>query len=582
MIDITIDLPTRLAFSIYQSPGVYALLLGSGVSRGAQIPTGWEITLDLVRRLAALQGVSSHTDWAAWYRETAGKEPDYSEIVHELGGSPEERRALLHSYIEPTEEDRRRSHKIPTKAHRAIARLVQGGYVRVIVTTNFDRLIENALTEQGVEPTIVASEDALRGAEPPTHSKCFLAKLHGDYKDSRIRNTETELSDYPELYDEFLDRVFDEHGIVICGWSGEWDLALRNAILRAPSRRYPTFWVARGSPQEAAAQLVAHRGASVVPIANAGGFFDDLANRVEVIARSHRQSPQNIDLLVSTAKQLLSDPQRNRIALEDLLSTELKKLLNNATIGAMGVDGIVTREEFRRRVDVYEAATEPLARVVAVLGRWGTDMEFDGVLNTILAVFARANERNSGTTDWLDLREYPAVLLATTYGLSAAQGGRWDILHKILEQRVEVAEWREPQRLVETLYPGCWDGGRGVWQHLEGMENNWLALSNHLAELLSAWGGESVGLLPDFDRLYDTWEISAAIAFMEKYTPAQLGTDQNPSIPLGRFASFYRPSVVQRVLTDALAADLLEAGFAGGGREKLKLAAAQLAKPRNW
>lgn len=49
-----IDPVHSLAFSIQANRGVYALLLGSGVSRAARIPTGWEITLDLVRKLAAL------------------------------------------------------------------------------------------------------------------------------------------------------------------------------------------------------------------------------------------------------------------------------------------------------------------------------------------------------------------------------------------------------------------------------------------------------------------------------------------------------------------------------------------------
>ena len=51
-----IDPITSLAFSVYENKGVYALLLGSGVSRSAFIPTGWEITLDLVRRVAKLIG----------------------------------------------------------------------------------------------------------------------------------------------------------------------------------------------------------------------------------------------------------------------------------------------------------------------------------------------------------------------------------------------------------------------------------------------------------------------------------------------------------------------------------------------
>ena len=42
-----------LAFSVRSGPGVYAVLLGSGISRAADIPTGWEVTLDLIAKLAA-------------------------------------------------------------------------------------------------------------------------------------------------------------------------------------------------------------------------------------------------------------------------------------------------------------------------------------------------------------------------------------------------------------------------------------------------------------------------------------------------------------------------------------------------
>ena len=45
-----IDPIHSLAFSVQATPGVYAILVGSGVSRGANIPTGWDITLDLVRK----------------------------------------------------------------------------------------------------------------------------------------------------------------------------------------------------------------------------------------------------------------------------------------------------------------------------------------------------------------------------------------------------------------------------------------------------------------------------------------------------------------------------------------------------
>lgn len=68
-----IDVDLHLAFSVYENRGVYALLLGSGVSRAAQIPTGWEITLDLVRRVAALEGVTDQPDWSGWHKGASGR-----------------------------------------------------------------------------------------------------------------------------------------------------------------------------------------------------------------------------------------------------------------------------------------------------------------------------------------------------------------------------------------------------------------------------------------------------------------------------------------------------------------------------
>ena len=260
------DTLTQISFSVFENKGVFAVLLGSGLSRSAEIPTGWEITLDLVRRVATAQGVADQADWAKWYTATTGKEPNYSDLLEEIASTPDERRSILHSYIEPTDEEREQGKKVPTPAHHAIAALVRAGFIRVIITTNFDRLMENALREKGIEPTLVASEDALKGAEPLTHSQCYLVKLHGDYKDARILNTDSELSAYPSSYDQLLDRIFDEHGLVVCGWSGEWDHALKSAFLRAPNRRYPVYWALRGEAGEGAQALIRHRAAKQVAI----------------------------------------------------------------------------------------------------------------------------------------------------------------------------------------------------------------------------------------------------------------------------------------------------------------------------
>jgi hypothetical protein len=79
-----LDPVSALAFEMHSSKGVFALLLGSGISRSAKIPTGWEITMELASRVAALKGADTQGDPAAWYLAATDKELDYSNLLDEL------------------------------------------------------------------------------------------------------------------------------------------------------------------------------------------------------------------------------------------------------------------------------------------------------------------------------------------------------------------------------------------------------------------------------------------------------------------------------------------------------------------
>ena len=61
------DILTTLAFSVCSNKGVYALLLGSGISRNSGIPTGWDIILDLVNKLALQQKEVEPKDPETWF-----------------------------------------------------------------------------------------------------------------------------------------------------------------------------------------------------------------------------------------------------------------------------------------------------------------------------------------------------------------------------------------------------------------------------------------------------------------------------------------------------------------------------------
>lgn len=582
-----IDPATALAFSMFENRGVYALLLGSGVSRSAHIPTGWEIVLQLTARVAALEGVADQADWVAWHQERFGEPPNYSRLLDKLAQTAEERRAILHRLIEPTPADLEEGRKTPTRAHRAIARLVRDGFLRVIVTTNFDRLMENALREVGVEPTVVKSEDDLRGATPLIHTRCFILKVHGDYLDTRLRNTEGELGAYSPALDACLDRIFDEHGLVICGWSADWDEALRAAISRAPNRRFSLFWAARGRPSETALDLIRQRGGRTIPIDDADSFFDALQQRVEVQSSISRTHPLSVDLLVATAKRYLARPE-HRIQLADLVWGEVKRVQALAMSEGLTPAGTWSPEEFRRRVAAYEALYEPLLRVAFALGRWGdgTELPMAAELLQALAV----EPEGGGVVSFLRLSTYPGVLIFTAYGLGAAQAGRLKALKAWFDVPLRKGRRTTTASASETLFLQFWDGGeKQLWQNLEGLEKRLAPLSDHLFEVFAQTCQGEFLTLSDLEFAFEWYEILAALHLialridrdtLELTLGGKSGQRDYVYTPLGRagWDSKNWELLLERIVRPDSQKALLESGFANGDVRFLGLMAQNIRK----
>ncbi|MDZ3837409.1 MAG: SIR2 family protein [Rhodospirillales bacterium] len=572
------DQLTQLAFSVHENKGVYALLLGSGLSRAANIPTGWEITLDLIRRVALAQGVGEQPDWAEWYCQETRQEPEYSALVEDAARSPAERRAILNGYIEPTEEDLEEGRKVPTAAHCAIAELVSRGYIRVIVTTNFDRLLENALRERGVEPTVVASVDALQGAEPLVHSPCYVFKLHGDYKDARILNTDAELSGYPPEYDALLDRILDEYGLIVCGWSGEWDDALRAAILRAPNRRYSTYWTTLGDPGDGAGTLINHRRAAVIRIESADAFFKSLQQRVETLEQTRRQNPLSVELLVATTKRFLAKPEY-RIQLEDLFAEETSRLINHLKGAELGRPQKRDGPEFKTDVERYEAAAEALACMCGALGRWGAETTRIIVVDVIRMILVRSRTVNDGFTYYSRVRSYPAVLVYVAYGLGLLRAGRWAELYRHFVFVVDERDG-ERERAVDLLFLSAWEGyNKQSWGQLYAPEPTRTPMNDHVHALFREWSGRFAGMEPDFTLLFERFEILGALAYLESSgkttVEASMRDPQRGGMymPVGKIGwdSGNAKKIVDQLQAEPMITDLINAGFARGDREFLEV-----------
>lgn len=524
-----IDPILSLAFSMHSNKGVYALLLGSGVSRSAGIPTGWEVTLDLIRKLAHMQGDNGEPDPAKWYEEKFSEEADYSKLLKLVAKTSSERSKLLKAYFEPTEEERQQNIKTPTVAHKAIADLVAKGYIKIILTTNFDRLMEKALEEVGVIPTVISTKDAIDGATPITHTTCTVIKLHGDYLDSRIKNTPEELSVYDRKFNFLLDRIFDEFGLIICGWSGEWDNALRDAVQRCKSRRYTTFWAARDVLADKAKRLADMRKSEIIRIQSADVFFGDLAEKLLAISEFEQPHPLSSKTAIVTFKRYLEE-EKYKIRLHDLVMQETNNLIEdisskNYSTQQPPPDG----DELLRRLRQHETRSEILQAMFITGGYWGNQSTADLFVKSLERI-ADQKRQDGGYTAWVNLQLYPCSLLIFSAGLAALAKENYEMLAALLLKPQNKYAMRGKEPLILSIYPSAVMEQSVGWL-LPNLDRHHTPASDYFVDILSMPLKEYISEQNEFEDKFDRLEYLVGLSIID-YGHQTL---DYPWGPIGRF-----------------------------------------------
>ena len=484
---------SRLAFLLSQTEGTYAVLLGSGISSAAGIPTGWGIAMDLIKQMAILVGEEASDDLEDWYRQKFGKPVNYSDIVEWFGGTQAERTRLLSSYIEPNEDDIRERRKKPTPAHRAIAKLAKYKCIRVIVTTNIDHLMELALADENVHPIVVSSVDDIDGMVPlsQAQNECIVLKVHGDYKDIRSLHTEAELRAYPQRMDDLLDQVFREFGMVVCGWSAQWDFALCDAIKRCDTELYSWFWAALGGPGPAAQELIEHRQAEVISIEDADGFFDGVRRRVERLKSIESQDLELVDqgvaLLQSHLQQHLGPG-----------ASEIGGDLAGVVSQIVGLSNTTAPEEQVNEEETELSKAVNFARQLAGRG---------------LVVQAR-NEVNWIRTNWDEIPEDVEVGLATVLAACAMADEDLD----------EAARWSDEAYRLQPDNPAV-VGNAALAAQRVGDSDRALELAEKARELNAMEAAAACVIMVEL------WDSGQSVAFAE-FVAAEDWVEEDPQCAL--------------------------------------------------
>jgi len=419
----TLDPIVSLAVAIAETPGSYAFLLGAGVSKDAGVPTGGEVRdlalADLYRVVHPDQDVPDQAAIAAWASKAGYVTIGYSDILEQLGRDAEGRRAYLAKYFEGRE---------PGETHRRLAGLAADGLVRIFVTTNFDRLLEQALAEVGITPIVITTGGDLARASGREHARCYVLKVHGDYLQQTIRNTVDELSRLEDAIEAELQEVFDRFGLVAVGYSGSDEAVGR--CLRSRNSRYGAYWVSRGEPPEAATALIESLHARIIRRESAGAFLADLDRRIAAF-RAH-PSGETPGIVRAEILRLLR--QGDKVGLHEKLREEWRSL-------AERVEGAVTPRRHLQSVEVEEAQavdaelSPAFERMIAALFPL---IDHDTLLfEEQLVVMERLVDRaGDGESGWPELPQWMVWLLAHACGAYAVSRGQLSAVASLLKARV--------------------------------------------------------------------------------------------------------------------------------------------------
>jgi hypothetical protein len=326
---------------------------------------------------------------------------------------------------------------------------------------------------------------------------------------------------------ELLDRIFDEYGLVVCGWSADWDLALRDCMTRAASRRFTTFFAVRGTLSDATKRLIAARGAELIRIEDADSFFGAVEEKVRALHDANAPRPLSTSIAIATAKRYLAEPTA-KIRLHDLVFQQVERVHDAQLDKSFPLNVDLTAEQALGQTRRYEALVSTLLALVVTGCYWGDDTHADLWVH---AVERTGNVPTAPGYDWaVKLRRYPALILLYGGGLAAMAAKKYSTVAALLQRPIERKDGGETPLLLNIQPFAIMQNNVG--HLLPGMDRHHTPLSDHLYTYLRDCLRPFLADDALYDAIFDEFEYLMALVAMD----LSIQVLRSPRASFGRFA----------------------------------------------
>lgn len=199
-------------------------------------------------------------------------------------------------YVEkalPTESARRNyfeslfEGKRPSVGYTLLPIMYKQGTLKSVWTTNFDQLAYNAFHNSHIVVYNVAIADKENVYDILSYNKFIHIALHGDYKYSKLKNTEKELYEQESEFVDAITTYFKTKHLVVMGYSGRDESLMKTLKLAFQSKGVGNlFWIGlEKEPRREIAELLyiaKQNGRDAFYVQ--GVIFDELISRMVKVA----------------------------------------------------------------------------------------------------------------------------------------------------------------------------------------------------------------------------------------------------------------------------------------------------------
>ena len=317
----------------------FCFVLGSGASRPSGITTGDELVREWLKDLHERDDGAGRSleDWATPDNvgisgfEVARAADFYADVYARQFPVQEDGFAFLESLM---------AGKTPSFGYSVLAYLLSNTQHQVVITTNFDNLVANALSiHSETFPRVVGHDELVRfvGADM---RRPLVAKIHGDLGFA-LKNRPNEVAALSDGWTSALKRILTRFTPIFIGYSGN-DGSLMDFLLGLDLGTPDTmFWCWRtGSrPSDRIRKVVDRHSGSFVEIEG----FDEIMMRLLDALGDKR--PDLVSQLEQRFQQQLDAYKQQRAALGEKLAQSSRKLVDSAgSPPAKGAPGAVEQQ----------------------------------------------------------------------------------------------------------------------------------------------------------------------------------------------------------------------------------------------